>query len=402
MQIPYPEMNHTTKSTMTSEEALQFIEATLESKTGKQLTSQEKEIIKAAWDNETYSNLAQSLYLTVGYVKDLAYLLWQRLSDIFGHKITKNNLRRGIETLCTTSTPREKEIAENDTDESSDTKGIILIVDDLIENLRFLTDILMQRGYKVRSITNGKMALRSIRHNPPDVILLDIKMPEMNGYEVCEALKADEFTSKIPIIFLSALDEAIDKLKAFKVGGVDYITKPFEPEEILARIKTQLTIQEQKHQLREQIEHHQKTAEILYQSRTLLASLLNSSQDGIAAIEAVRDMITEEINDFHCLVVNPVFAKLLGQKREHIMDKSNLKKLLNQFTPTLFDSLVEVVETGEAIDREFYGENSNSNQQIWYRLIAVKFGDGCSITVRDITNFKLFEFKMKMESRLEE
>lgn len=399
MQIPCPE---NTKSTMTSEEALQLIEATLKSKTGKQLTPQEKEILKAAWDNETYSSVAESLYLTVGYIKDLASLLWQRLSDAFGQKITKNNFRRVIETLSATSTPPEEEISENDIDENSDSKGNILVVDDVIENLRFLTDVLTQRGYKVRCVTNGQMALRTIRNHPPDIILLDIKMPEMDGYQVCEALKGDEATSEIPVIFLSALDEVIDKVKAFQVGGVDYITKPFQAEEVIARIQTQLTIQQQKQQLREQIEQHQQTAEILYQSRILLANLLNSSKDGIVAVQAVRDMINEEINDFRCLVVNPVFAKLFGQKRTDLMGKSTLKKLLNQLIATLFDSLVEVVETGEALEREFYWENSHSNQQLWYHLTAVKFGDGCSITVRDITNFKLLEFKMKMESRLEE
>lgn len=265
--------------------------------------------------------------------------------------------------------------------------------------MQFLTEVLSKRGYKVRSVTNGKMALRTIRNNPPDMILLDIKMPEMDGYEVCQVLKADEVTEEIPIIFLSALDEVIDKVKAFKVGGVDYITKPFQPEEVIARIQTQLTIQQQKRQLRERMEQHQQTAEILYQSRALLANLLNSSQDGIAAVQTVRDTITEEINDFRCLVVNPVFAKLFGQKREDLMGKTILKELLNKLTPTLFDSLVEVVETGEAIELEFYWENDNL--QIWYYLTAVKFGDGCSITVRDITNFKLLEFKMKMETHLE-
>lgn len=384
MQIPYPV---DIKSIMTSEEALQFIQATLESKTGKQLTSQEKQIFKAAWDNQTYSNVAEILYLSIGHVKDLASQLWQILSDAFGHKITKNNLRRVIEMLSITSTFLEEEISENDTDQNSDPKGNILIVDNLSENLRFLTALLTQRGYKVRSVSNGKMALRSIRYNSPDVILLDIKMPEMDGYEICQALKADEVTSEIPVIFLSALDEVIDKVKAFKVGGVDYITKPFQPEEVIARIETQLTIQQQKHQLREEIEHHQRTAEILHQSRALLVNLLNSSQYGLAAWEAVRDPITEEIKDFRCLVVNPVFAKLFSQKRAALLCKSTLKKLIDRLNPTLFDSLVDVVETGKAIEQQFYWENNN--QQIWYDLTAVKFGDGCSITVRDITKFKI-------------
>jgi len=383
---------------MTFEEALQLVEATLEAKTGKQLTSSEKEILKAAWDNETYNSVAEGLYLSIGHIKDLASLLWQRLSDACGEKITKNNFRGVLRSIGGTPTSPEETITENDTDENSDPKGNILIVDDKIENLKILTKVLNKHGYKVRSVTNGKMALRTIHNHPPDVIFLDIKMPEMDGYEVCEALKADENTSEIPVIFLSALDEPLEKVKAFKVGGVDYITKPFQAEELIARIQTQLTIQQQKHQLRKQIEEHQQTAEILYQSRTLLASLLNSSKDGIAAVQAVRDTLTQEIHDFRCLVVNPVFAKLFGQKRENLMGKTLLKKMIDQLTPTLFDSLVEVVETGEAIEQEFYWEKDDN--QILYYLSAVKFGDGCSITVRDITMFKLLEFKVKMEAHL--
>lgn len=156
---------------------------------------------------------------------------------------------------------------------------------------------------------------------------------------------------------------------------------------MIARIQTLLTIQQQKYQFREQIEQHQQTIEILYQSRVLLANLLNSSEDGIAAIQALRDPITKKINDFHGLVINPVFAKLLGQKRQDLIGKFPLKNLLNQLTPNLFDALVGVVETGEAIQQEFYWENDHV--QIWYYLTAVKFGEGCSIHVRDITDFKL-------------
>lgn len=391
-------MSYDTDPIMRFEEALQLVEATLQAKTGKQLTSLEKEILKAAWDNETYHSVAESLYLTIGHIKDLASLLWKHLSDTCGQKVTKNNFRRIVRTLGGAPTFPEETITENDTEENFDPKGNILIVDDLIENLHFLTKVLSKHGYKVRSVTNGKMALRTIRHNAPDVILLDIKMPEMDGYEVCEALKADETTSEVPVIFLSALDEVLDKVKAFQVGGVDYITKPFQSEEVIARIQTQLTIQEQKQQLRDQIEEHQETAEILYQSRILLANLLNTSKDGIAAVQAVRDPITEKIYDFRCLVVNPVFAKLFGKKRENLMG-TTIKKMFAQLTPTLFYSLVEVVEIGEAIEQEFYWEKDD--EQILYYLIAVKFGDGCSITVRDITMFKLLEFKVKMEAHLE-
>lgn len=128
-------------------------------------------------------------------------------------------------------------------------RGNILIVDDTPQNLRLLSTLLSDRGYEVRSALDGKMALMGIRAEPPDLILLDIKMPQMNGFAVCEQLKADVATRSIPIIFLSALEDVLDKVKAFTVGGVDYITKPFELEEVIARIETHLTIRRLQQQL---------------------------------------------------------------------------------------------------------------------------------------------------------
>ncbi|MDB9511740.1 response regulator [Kamptonema animale CS-326] len=118
----------------------------------------------------------------------------------------------------------------------------ILIVDDTPDNIRFLSSLLVEQGYNVRKALNGKMALTAVKAVLPDLILLDINMPGMNGYEVCEHLKNDVKTSAVPVIFLSALDGVVDKVKAFQIGGVDYITKPFQLEEILARIQSQLKI----------------------------------------------------------------------------------------------------------------------------------------------------------------
>ncbi|MGK7900772.1 MAG: PP2C family protein-serine/threonine phosphatase [Hormoscilla sp.] len=123
-------------------------------------------------------------------------------------------------------------------------KGNILVVDDEPANLRLLMGMLSKQGYKVRPVPNGKLALSGARTIAPDLILLDIMMPEMNGYEVCEQLKADERTRDVPVIFISALDEILDKVKAFEVGGVDYITKPFHLEEVLARVKNQLRLRQ--------------------------------------------------------------------------------------------------------------------------------------------------------------
>jgi DNA-binding response OmpR family regulator len=123
-----------------------------------------------------------------------------------------------------------------------ETSRSILVVDDNPNNLRLLAEILNERQYKVRLAPNGARALATIKIKTPDLILLDVMMPELDGFEVCRQLKANKSTAKIPVIFISALQETIDKVKAFALGGVDYITKPFKAEEVLARIDTHLTI----------------------------------------------------------------------------------------------------------------------------------------------------------------
>ncbi|HBB33712.1 MAG TPA: hybrid sensor histidine kinase/response regulator [Cyanobacteria bacterium UBA8803] len=154
-------------------------------------------------------------------------------------------------------------------------KADILIIDDTPENLNLLSALLTEQGYKVRSVTKGSSGLRGAQAVPPDLILLDVNMPQMDGYEVCQHLKADERTCKIPVIFISALDDVLDKVKAFAVGGVDYITKPFQVEEVLARIENHLTIkrlsgqlQQQNIQLLLEIEERKRVEEALRQSET--------------------------------------------------------------------------------------------------------------------------------------
>ncbi|MEM9542666.1 MAG: adenylate/guanylate cyclase domain-containing protein [Cyanobacteria bacterium P01_E01_bin.42] len=125
----------------------------------------------------------------------------------------------------------------------------LLIVDDTPANLRLLSTMLNGKGYKVRSVMNGTMALKAARAKPPDLVLLDINMPQMNGYEVCEKLKESEKTKDIPVIFLSALDDVLDKVKAFQVGGVDYITKPFHLEEVLIRVQNHIALKDAKQEI---------------------------------------------------------------------------------------------------------------------------------------------------------
>jgi signal transduction histidine kinase len=174
-------------------------------------------------------------------------------------------------------------------------KGNILIVDDTPENLRVLSSTLTERGYKVRSVINGAMALMGAQAAAPDLILLDIKMPDMDGYEVCQQLKAHDGTREIPVIFMSALDAVFDKVKAFSCGGVDYIPKPFQIEEVLARIENQLTIRRLQLQLQAQNQQLQQTQVELSQSLEQ-ERILKRQIEEIAAI-AERNRIAREIHD---------------------------------------------------------------------------------------------------------
>jgi len=143
--------------------------------------------------------------------------------------------------------------------------GNILIVDDTLANLQLLTDILKKAGHKVRPAPNGKFALEAVSKKLPDLILLDIKMPEMDGYEVCSRLKQDPQTKHIPILFISALTDINDKIKAFNLGGLDYINKPFQFEEVIARVSTHLHLKAFQDDMQKQITAGVAEVEILNQ-----------------------------------------------------------------------------------------------------------------------------------------
>ncbi|MBF0266618.1 MAG: response regulator [Gammaproteobacteria bacterium] len=139
----------------------------------------------------------------------------------------------------------------------------IVVVDDTLANLQLLNEFLTANGYKVRSAINGETAIKSIVARHPDLILLDIKMPNMDGYDVCKQLKQNSATKHIPIIFISAMDATEDKVKAFTSGGVDFITKPFSNEEVLARVSTHLQLDSYKHSLEDAIEEGLKEIKLL-------------------------------------------------------------------------------------------------------------------------------------------
>ncbi|EKQ66795.1 response regulator containing a CheY-like receiver domain and a GGDEF domain [Leptolyngbyaceae cyanobacterium JSC-12] len=207
--------------------------------------------------------------------------------------------------------------------ESFNQPGNILVVDDLTDNLRILSNALSNHGYQVRAVRNGVMALLGAKAAPPDVILLDICMPGMDGYEVCRELKSEPQTREIPIIFLSALDENLDKSRAFAAGGADYITKPFQIEELLARVQHQLTIQ----QLRKQVAAQQQQLE------QFAASLM--SQSTVRRDELERNALPAIANILNCtarLCENPEIDSELHTVLKVIhQNGQQLLSLLQQF-----------------------------------------------------------------------
>ncbi|MEG5159270.1 EAL domain-containing protein [Microcoleus sp. AT3-A2] len=200
-------------------------------------------------------------------------------------------------------------------DRATNYRGNILIVDDLPDNLRLLRDTLRAEGYKVRSAITGAMALRAAQSPSTELILLDIKLPDIDGYEVCRQLKSDERTAEIPIIFLSALNETFNKVQGLAAGGVDYIAKPFQVEEVLARVETHLTIRRLQQKLQKQnlhllreIEERQRLEESLFAEKELAQVTLQSIGDAVITTDAQGRV----------RYLNPIAERLTGWKTHDV------------------------------------------------------------------------------------
>ncbi len=223
---------------------------------------------------------------------------------------------------------------------ASISKADILVVDDTPDNIRLLSIMLLEEGYNVRKALSGQMALTAVKTVLPDLILLDISMPGMNGYEVCKLLKEDTQTRSVPVIFLSALDDVIDKVKAFRVGAVDYITKPFQVEEVLARIQTHLTLRNLQTQLQVQNVQLKQALGDLKNAQSQLVQ-----KEKMAALGQLVAGIAHEIN-------NPIsfISGNIAPAREYIQNLLNLVALYQREYPNPTLALQKAIQE---IDLDF-------------------------------------------------
>jgi PAS domain S-box-containing protein len=199
----------------------------------------------------------------------------------------------------------------------------ILIVDDNPANLRLLAETLTGDGYSVRAAPNGRLAVDAAKARTPDLILLDVRMPDMDGFEVCSILKRDDGCRDVPVIFLSALHETADKLKGFEVGGVDYITKPFAPDEVLARVRTQVSLRAMQRQLIDAAENLEKLVEQRTGELARTVADLTESEARfrmLMAASPIPMLVVGAPPEQPILLVNERFVEVFGYARDELPD----------------------------------------------------------------------------------
>ena len=242
--------------------------------------------------------------------------------------------------------------------------GDILIVDDTPSDLKLLSDILKKAGYTVRAASDGELALRSVQARLPALILLDIKMPAPDGYEVCRRLKDSEDTMGIPVVFISVETDPMKKVKAFGLGGVDYITKPFESEEVLARVATHLARwkaqkenEKRNLQLQQQIAERKRAEKALRKSEEKYRILMMQIRDGIYTLD------TEGRFTF----VNDVITQRSGQPREWFLGRNYLDVIRPEERDRVkgyFDRIM----LGEDVPIYELAYATSSGEQLWVEV----------------------------------
>ena len=273
----------------------------------------------------------------------------------------------------------------------------ILVVDDMPENLQLLSEMLKSWGYKARPVTSGALALQAARRQRPDIILLDIHMPEMDGYQLCGHLKADDALKDIPVLFISALNETADKVKAFECGGADYITKPFQAEEIHARIKAHLELHQQRNRLRES---YDQLRELESHRDSLVHMVVHDMRSPITFVMGVLDILKDSSgscapNGAHSGLVEDAYmnCNILTDMITQLLDVSRLESgemPLDQVVCELDDILQDAIQPfllrsgNPALAIAGHpGAKVFCDKNIFQRVIVNLIGNACKFTPKN-------------------
>ena len=315
----------------------------------------------------------------------------------------------------------------------------ILVVDDFPDILNLLTEILTYYGYQVRSASSGHMALKSAAVDPPDLILLDVKLPDMSGYEVCRHLKSNEESRRIPVMFISGLDETVEKIKGFEAGGIDYITKPFQAAEVLARVETHLALHRVQKQLEEQnirlqqeiaereraerdLRKHEASLEEIVAERTAKLSVINEELQGEIAErkqveEALRkseekyrslattaDLMYLVDRNYRYLLINEGHRSRLGIPLDRVIGKHYGEFHSEKATKHFVEIIDRVFETGISVIQHEY-KSDRDGRYFLQTFSPVTDHDGkttMAVTVvsKDITERKLAEKALQESEEL--
>jgi len=279
----------------------------------------------------------------------------------------------------------------------------ILIVDDTTANLELLTDILTRAGYKIRPASSGELALRSVKAKIPALILLDIKMPGMDGLEVCRQLKAAEKTRTIPVIFISVLEDERSKIKGFQAGAVDYLTKPFYPEEILVRVKThlsinrlQLKLERQNEQLLKEIAEREQAEEALQETNARHSAMVANIGDVIGIMGADGIMKYK----------SPNIERWFGWKPEDLVGTDGWETVHPEDIGRIQKEFYDLLEKNDASTTKIeYRYKCKDGTYTWVELTAVNcINDttinGILLNYHDISERKQSENEMRVTENL--
>lgn len=279
--------------------------------------------------------------------------------------------------------------------------GSIVIVDDNPNNLEVLESILVQAGYKVRPALNGAVALRAMELSPPDLVLLDIRMPEMDGYETCRRIKAHELLRDVPVIFVSALNDTEDKVEAFAVGGVDYVSKPFQRAEVLARVRAHVQLQRMRVHLESLVE--ERTAEL----RSAYEVLSAREREFRTLAENQPDFIVRYDKNGRKIYFNTAMAQVFGPHAAAYIglryDESLAEEDRSMTTGEYADAIRLALEQGQDSELEMKGVSSSGEPRSYsVRVVCERDDegklDGVLAVARDITHIVEAERRLQQLS----